>query len=95
MGLKLRQSLKKLTQANVDTELINQLLKEISTALLESDIHITLVAKLRNECLNELNELKGRGNTVVRRDVQRVIFNALTRLVDPGVEAPKIIKGNY
>ena len=66
LGQKLQSSLRKLT-TNVDKALINQLLKEISTALLESDIHITLVAKLRNECLAEINQLAGAGNTVTKR----------------------------
>jgi hypothetical protein len=50
---------------------------------------------LRDDCLKELHELQGHGNSVTKRDFQRVIFNALTRLVDPGVQPPIVKKGAY
>ena len=94
LGQKLQSSLRKLSShSNVDSKLIQELLKDITKSLLESDIHISLVSKLRDECLKELSELQGNGSSVVKRDFQRVIFNALTRLVDPGVQAPIVKKG--
>ena len=96
LGQKLQTSLRKLTNhSNVDTHLIQEILKDISMSLLESDIHISLVSKLRDDCLKELHELQGHGNSVTKRDFQRVIFNALTRLVDPGVQPPTVKKGAY
>lgn len=94
LGQKLQSSLRKLSShSNVDSKLIQELLKDITKSLLESDIHISLVSKLRDGCLKELSELQGNGSSVVKRDFQRVIFNALTRLVDPGVQAPIVKKG--
>lgn len=94
LGQNLQASFRKLSNhSNVDSKLIKELLKDITSSLLESDIHISLVSKLRDECLKELSEIQKNGNSVVKRDFQRVIFNALTRLIDPGVQAPNVKKG--
>ena len=49
LGRKLRESLRKIqsSSSGVDTEALNTLLSEISRALIESDVNVSLVMKMR------------------------------------------------
>jgi signal recognition particle subunit SRP54 len=49
LGQKISKALKKLNEANViDEKLLNEVLTEIASALLSSDVNIKSVAKLRD-----------------------------------------------
>lgn len=61
------------------------MLKEICTALLESDVNVKLVATLRNNIKKKIN-FKDQGPNVNRRRLaQKAIFDELCALVDPHI----------
>lgn len=94
LGKKLQTALRSLSNADViDKKLLDSILKELCTALLEADINVKLVQKLRSNIKNIVNleKLENAGNK--KRIIQKAIFDELCRMVDPGVEPYKPIKG--
>lgn len=78
------------------------MLKDISKALLESDINVKLVGNLRNKVktksLKEINDLKSdQPNHIINQKskhiIQKVIFDELVELVNPVEEPFKPVKG--
>lgn len=73
---------------------IDGMLKEICNALLESDVNIKLVAKLRNQIKNKLEaETKEKPAIKKKNILQKVVFDELCALVDTGVQPYKPKKG--
>ena len=94
LGAKLNSALKKLSSSPViDDSTLDNLLKEICAALLESDVNVKLVQKLRQNIkkLVNLEELAVRANK--RKIIQKAIFDELVALVDPGSQVYKPVKG--
>ena len=102
LGGKLRSSLRKLTSSNnseaLTTEALNALLSEISRALIESDVNVQLVMKLRTNIQKKVGELvanhssSGGGggggssaaaNVNINRMVQRAVVDELTAMLTP------------
>ena len=69
---------------------VDNMLKSIATALLESDVNIKLVSRLRNNIRNKLMSSKNRSMTSVqtKRMVQKIVYDELCNLVDCHVEEP-------
>ena len=93
LGGKLRDSIKKL-QSNsngVDTATLNTLLGEISRALIESDVNVSLVMKLRDNVKNRVGETirkaeessSASANQNIARLVQKAVVDELTALLTP------------
>ncbi|KAJ3124503.1 Signal recognition particle, partial [Nowakowskiella sp. JEL0407] len=77
----------------IDSKVLDAILKDICSALLESDVNVKLVGQLRKnikEIVN-LDELAAGVNK--RRIIQKAIFDELCRLVDPGVKPFQPKKG--
>lgn len=74
-------------------QVLNSMLKEICAALLESDVNIRLVKKLRENvrAVIDFDEMAGGLNK--RRMIQSAVFKELVKLVDPGVKPYQPVKG--
>ncbi|KDR16155.1 signal recognition particle 54 kDa protein [Zootermopsis nevadensis] len=94
LGRKITSALRSLSNATVINEdVLNAMLKEICTALLEADVNIRLVKDLRENvrAVIDFDEMAGGLNK--RRMIQSAVFKELVKLVDPGVKAHQPVKG--
>ena len=89
LGRRLQASFQQLTRASdVDEALLDSLLKDICTALLESDVNVKLVANLRSKVKAKLLTLLNNSNTANKKSVvHRTVFEELVNLVDPNASA--------
>lgn len=94
LGGKLRESLRKIqsSSSGVDTATLNTLLSEISRALIESDVNVTLVMKMREKIKGRVADAvkKHEENTNssaaamnVTKAVQKAVVDELTSLLTP------------
>ncbi len=69
-----------------DLESLDALIKEITTALLKSDVNIKVVSQLKKniKAKVDLDELGSGVNK--RRVIQKAIFDELCAMLDPGVK---------
>ncbi|GMT20254.1 hypothetical protein PFISCL1PPCAC_11551, partial [Pristionchus fissidentatus] len=86
LGRRIRNAIGKLGKATViNVEELDAMLKEVCTALIESDVHIRLVAQLKNNVKKEMNFDEMTGGVNKRRLIQKTVFQELLKLLDPGV----------
>ncbi|GMR48749.1 hypothetical protein PMAYCL1PPCAC_18944 [Pristionchus mayeri] len=86
LGRRIRNAIGKLGQATIiNEEELDAMLKEVCTALIESDVHIRLVAQLKNNVKKEMNFDEMIGGVNKRRLIQKTVFQELLKLLDPGV----------
>ncbi len=94
LGGKLRESLRKIqsSSSGVDTATLNTLLSEISRALIESDVNVALVMKMREKIKGRVGDAvkKHEENTNssaaamnVAKAVQKAVVDELTSLLTP------------
>ncbi|KAF8921215.1 signal recognition particle protein [Mucidula mucida] len=98
LGRKLNAALSSLNRAPVvDEKVLDATLKEITAALLESDVNVKLVASLRQKVKAKVKaaiESADKSKDVNRKNlIQKAVFDELVHLVDPGVEPYKPKKG--
>lgn len=90
LGSRLRGALSSVESGSDDE--IQQMIKDICSALLESDVNVKLVAKLRGNIKNKIDESNVSKETSAmnkRKKLQKIIFDELCALVDSNVEPPK------
>ncbi|XP_012256040.1 signal recognition particle 54 kDa protein [Athalia rosae] len=94
LGRKITSALRSLSNATViNEEVLNSMLKEICAALLEADVNIRLVKKLRENVRAVIDFDDMAGGLNKRRMIQSAVFKELVKLVDPGVKAYQPVKG--
>lgn len=90
LGTRLRDALGSVSSGTNDE--IQQLIKDICAALLESDVNVKLVAKLRDnirqKCAAEITN-KNESLANKRKKLQKIVFDELCALVDSHEEPPK------
>jgi signal recognition particle subunit SRP54 len=69
------------------------MLREICTALLEADVNVKLVKRLRENIKSVIDFEEMAAGLNKRRMIQSAVFNELCKLVDPGVKAWQPQKG--
>ncbi|KAI6175516.1 Signal recognition particle 54 kDa protein [Aphelenchoides bicaudatus] len=95
LGRRIRTAIGKLGQATVINEdQVNDMLKEVCTALIESDVNVVLVKTLRENIKKNTNFDEMAGGVNKRRLIQKSVFTELIKLVDPGVAPFKPQKGH-
>lgn len=104
LGGKLRESLRKLqsSSSGVDTETLNTLLSEISRALIESDVNVSLVMKMREnikervgDAVKKHEENSSSSSSVnVSKLVQKAVVDELTSLLTPEQTKPYKMRRN-
>ncbi|RCK62800.1 Signal recognition particle [Candida viswanathii] len=90
LGSRLRGALSSVESGSDDE--IQQMIKDICAALLESDVNVKLVAKLRGNIKTKIEEgniAKETSAMNKRKKLQKIIFDELCALVDSHVEPPK------
>ncbi|XP_012530245.1 signal recognition particle 54 kDa protein [Monomorium pharaonis] len=94
LGRKITSALRSLSNATViNEEVLNSMLKEICAALLEADVNIRLVKKLRENVRQVIDFEDMAGGLNKRRMIQSAVFKELVKLIDPGVKAYQPVKG--
>jgi len=94
LGRKITSALKSLNNVTIiNEEVLNDLLKEIVAALLESDVNIRLVKQLRERVRTAIDFEEMAGGLNKRRMIQTTVFKELVNLVDPGVKPYGPVKG--
>mmetsp|Transcript_23819 Transcript_23819/g.27561 ORF Transcript_23819/g.27561 Transcript_23819/m.27561 type:complete len:159 (+) Transcript_23819:166-642(+) len=96
LGGKLRDSLRKLqsSSSGIDTQALNTLLSEISRALIESDVNVSLVMKMRENIKDRVGDAvkkheensssdNANSNINVNKVVQKAVVDELTSLLSP------------
>lgn len=94
LGRKITSALQSLSKATIiNEEVLNGMLKEICAALLEADVNIILVKKLRENVRAVIDFEEMAGGLNKRRMIQSAVYKELIKLVDPGVKPYQPIKG--
>lgn len=98
LGSKLTSALRRLqTESVVDTETIKGIVGDICRALLESDVNVQMVMKLRKSVeAKAVAGLSAEGSTAgaaQRRSIQKAVMDELTSMLDPKTPAYKMKKG--
>jgi len=94
LGRKITSALHSLSKATVINEdVLNTLLKEVCSALLEADVNIRLVKSLRENVKSVIDFDEMAQGLNKRRMIQQSVFRELVKLVDPGVKAHVPVKG--
>ena len=94
LGRKITSALNSLGKATIiDEEVLNAMLKEICTALLESDVNIRLVKQLKDNVKKAIDFDEVAQGLNKRIIIQQAVFQELVKLVDPGIEPYKPKKG--
>lgn len=94
LGRKITTALRSLSNATViNEEVLQAMLKEICTALLEADVNVRLVGGLRKNVRAAIDFEEMAAGLNKRRIIQSTVFNELCRLIDPGVEVWTPAKG--
>lgn len=94
IGSRIAGALKKMTEATViDQAVIDDLLKEICNALINADVNTKLVLEVRGN-LKKTLAIEAMGAGLNRRNaIRQAVFQELCRLLDPGKDAYKPVKG--
>ena len=74
-------------------QVLQAMLKEICNALLEADVNVKLVLRLRENVKSAIDFEEMAAGLNKRRIIQSAVFNELCRLIDPGVPAWQPTKG--
>ncbi|XP_074645245.1 signal recognition particle subunit SRP54 isoform X2 [Tubulanus polymorphus] len=94
LGRKITSALRSLSNATIiNEEVLNAMLKEICAALLEADVNIKLVKKLRENVRSVIDFDEMAAGLNKRRMIQSAVFKELVKLIDPGVKAWTPTKG--
>ncbi|XP_074594317.1 signal recognition particle 54k [Brevipalpus obovatus] len=94
LGRKITNALRSLGSATIiNQEVLEGLLKEVCTALLEADVNIRLVKQLRENVRKVIDFDEMAAGLNKRRMIQMAVFKELVKLVDPGVKGWQPTKG--
>ncbi|KAF7488368.1 Signal recognition particle 54 kDa protein [Sarcoptes scabiei] len=93
LGRKITTALRSLGNATIiNQEVLESLLKEICTALIESDVNIILVKQLRENVRSVIDFDEMAAGLNKRRMIMMAVFKELCRLLDPGVKIWQPVK---
>lgn len=93
LGRKIQNALGSISrESNVDDKILDGMLKEISKALLESDVNVKLVMQMRNNIKKSINLDDLASGLNKKRVIQQAVFKELVTLLSPGKEGYKPVK---
>lgn len=94
LGNKINKALKGvISSLTIDEITIDNMIKEITNALIASDVGLKLVLQLKTNIKNRLNLEELPSGINRRRYIEKVVFDELCKLLDPGKEVKKLVKG--
>lgn len=88
LGASITSALSKATKSKLDDATLNEILREIATALLSADVNVKLVATLRANVKKRVNLEELGSGLNVERVIHEAVFKELVAILDPGV--PKL-----
>ena len=74
------------TSRTLDQSILDEILKEIATALLQADVNVKLVAQLRNNVKRKVNMDDMAGGLNKQRVIEQAVFSELCAILDPGTK---------
>ena len=87
MGSKIAVALRKMTTATVvDQTVMNEMLSEICKALLQADVNVAQVKKMRESIKNNVDVEALAGGLNKRKMLEQAVCNELCGMLDPGKE---------
>ena len=87
MGSKIAIALRKMTSATVvDSTVMNEMLAEICKALLQADVNVAQVKKMRESIKNNVDVDALAGGLNKRKMLEQAVCNELCSMLDPGRE---------
>jgi signal recognition particle subunit SRP54 len=94
LGHRLTKALSRLNSSTiVDDEVISAIQSDVCRALLEADVNVKIVGKLRNNIKLRLN-LEDQAIGINRQKlVQRVVMEELVKMLNPNTKAYEMKKG--
>lgn len=94
LGRKITSAIRSLNTATIiNEEALDNMLKEISRALIEADVNVRLVKQLRDNVKQAIDFDEMAGGLNKRKMIQSAVFKELVNLVDAGVKAWQPTKG--
>lgn len=81
LGRRINNAVSEVTKTNVTEDAISDMLKEICSALLEADVNIRLVSKLRERIKKQIN-VDNKPGVNKKKLIQKTVFDELCNLVD-------------
>lgn len=88
LGRKITGAIRSLNSATViNEEALDNMLKDIGRALIEADVNVRLVKKLRDNVKNAIDFDDMAGGLNKRKMIQSAVFKELVNLVDAGVKS--------
>jgi signal recognition particle subunit SRP54 len=93
LGKSITNTLSNLFSTAVTDEKIEQAIKEICSSLIASNVNPRYISELRNELKRELDPSTMPAGFNKARAVQTAVSEKLVRLLDPGAEGYKIVRG--
>lgn len=94
LGGRITGALRRMTNSTViDEAALSELLKEIARALLEADVNVRAVQKLRKNVMEQvkLDEIPAGLNK--RKLIQKAVFDELCAMLDPGTKPAELKRG--
>eukprot|EP00301_Raphidiophrys_heterophryoidea_P025052 c8311_g4_i1.p1 GENE.c8311_g4_i1~~c8311_g4_i1.p1 ORF type:complete len:506 (-),score=151.67 c8311_g4_i1:257-1729(-) len=87
LGRSISGALRKMqSETVIDDEVVNDMLKAICTALLQSDVNIKIVQQIRNNIKTKINLSEQAAGINRRKLIQQTVFQELVNMVDPGLK---------
>eukprot|EP00916_Digyalum_oweni_P006358 GHVL01010940.1.p1 GENE.GHVL01010940.1~~GHVL01010940.1.p1 ORF type:complete len:496 (+),score=88.47 GHVL01010940.1:140-1627(+) len=94
LGARITDALKNLNSVTViDTKALDECLKEISAALLHSDVNVKYVMEMRNNIKKIVNIQELASGTNKRKIIQKGVFNELIRMLTADKDPYQLKKG--
>lgn len=94
LGASITSALSKATKSkSVDSALLDEILKDIATALLSADVNVKLVATLRTNVKKRVNIEELGSGLNVERVINEAVFKELVAILDPGVPKKNPTRG--
>ncbi|KAJ6217492.1 hypothetical protein RDWZM_008649 [Blomia tropicalis] len=94
LGRKITTAIRSLGNATIiNQEVLDNMLKEICSALIESDVNIMLVKQLRENVRSVIDFEEMAAGLNKRRMIMMAVFKELVKLLDPGVKSWQPVKG--
>eukprot|EP00055_Hartaetosiga_balthica_P009281 m.36554 g.36554 ORF g.36554 m.36554 type:complete len:531 (-) comp6683_c1_seq1:95-1687(-) len=93
LSRKITNALRSLNSATViDEEVLDDMLKEIVRALIESDVQVKLIQTMRTNIKDKIKFGDASSGINKRKQIQKTVFEELCKLIDPGIEPWKPTK---
>lgn len=96
LGAKITQALRKLnSKQNIDEATLNELLTEIASALLASDVNIKYISKLRDAVKTQVTlQMDGEmGGAHLRKVIQKTVVDELTSMLSSDKKPMEFVRG--